>query len=277
MAAAADCATIKLPADERAMCPTAADQAQGPDWLEYNLASPVNRYYYKKLPRAEVDSLVSDFSNRVLTQQPLRVAGAYGRDLLKLFAATRVGSQGDTPISRWQFQRTFPYFPPHSSRQHVAAEVNQFGGGAPQVWRPVAAVLRAYQLDGGYTPGPLFALCAIAGLAGSAVAWRRGSGRQAALRDTGQVDPAARGASDDKTRQAALACLLCFATATFLLLASDLFEFSWRYQLPALVTLVPAGALGIAVVGDLAQKRRSQGRREDDLDQVRPRLGQRVP
>jgi hypothetical protein len=29
---------------------------------------------------------------------------------------------------------------------------------------------------------------------------------------------------------------------------SDLFEFSWRYQLPALVTLVPAGALGIGVI-----------------------------
>jgi hypothetical protein len=27
-----------------------------------------------------------------------------------------------------------------------------------------------------------------------------------------------------------------------------LFVFSWRYQLPALVTLVPAGALGISVV-----------------------------
>ena len=32
------------------------------------------------------------------------------------------------------------------------------------------------------------------------------------------------------------------------LLVSDLFEFSWRYQLPALVTLVPAGALGISVL-----------------------------
>jgi hypothetical protein len=26
------------------------------------------------------------------------------------------------------------------------------------------------------------------------------------------------------------------------------FEFSWRYVLPALVTLVPAGALGICVI-----------------------------
>jgi hypothetical protein len=31
-------------------------------------------------------------------------------------------------------------------------------------------------------------------------------------------------------------------------LVSDLFVFSWRYQLPALVTLVPAGALGISVI-----------------------------
>jgi hypothetical protein len=31
-------------------------------------------------------------------------------------------------------------------------------------------------------------------------------------------------------------------------LVSDLFEFSWRYQLPVLVTVVPAGALGISVI-----------------------------
>jgi hypothetical protein len=29
---------------------------------------------------------------------------------------------------------------------------------------------------------------------------------------------------------------------------SDVFQFSWRYQLPALVTLPPAGALGIAAL-----------------------------
>jgi hypothetical protein len=32
------------------------------------------------------------------------------------------------------------------------------------------------------------------------------------------------------------------------LLASDVFEFSWRYLLPALVTLIPAGALGGAAM-----------------------------
>ena len=33
-----------------------------------------------------------------------------------------------------------------------------------------------------------------------------------------------------------------------MLLLSDTFDFSWRYQLPALMTLPPAGALGITVI-----------------------------
>ena len=39
-------------------------------------------------------------------------------------------------------------------------------------------------------------------------------------------------------------------------LVSDLFEFSWRYQLPALVTLAPAGALGLSVLISAAADRR---------------------
>ena len=168
-AAAADCATIRLPAAERAMCPTPAQQARGPDWLEYQPGSPI-RPYYANLPRAETDSLLSDFNHQVLTQQPQRLLGAYARDVVKLFALTRDTSPGDTPISRWQFQTTFPYFSSHSTRPEVAAEIAQYGGGTPAVWRPGAVFLRSYQLDGGYTPGPLLALCVVAGLAGSAAA-----------------------------------------------------------------------------------------------------------
>jgi hypothetical protein len=47
-----------------------------------------------------------------------------------------------------------------------------------------------------------------------------------------------------------------FLSAAAVLLASDLFEFSWRYQLPALVTLPPAGALGIMVVAGYVTARR---------------------
>src|SRR5262249_48513074 len=41
MAAAADCATLRLPAEVRLLCPAPAKQAQGPDWLEHSAASPL--------------------------------------------------------------------------------------------------------------------------------------------------------------------------------------------------------------------------------------------
>src|SRR5215471_3377903 len=234
-AAAADCATIKLPAAERAMCPARWQQAHGPDWLEYNSRSPI-RPYYNNQPPALTDIQISDFNQRVLTQQPLRLLSAYAHDLGKLFGP-RAQDAGDTPISRWQFQRTYPFFP-HARRTLVDHAVTLYGGGKPAVWRPVAAFLRSYQLDGGYTPGPLFAFFSVAGVAGSAALLRRGR------------KPA--------TRELALACLLFTASAACVLLVSDLFEFSWRYQLPALVTLAPAGAIGAAVVMNMYKSTRAR-------------------
>jgi len=228
MAAAADCATLRLTPAERGMCPTRAQQAKGPDSLEFDQNAPI-RPYYNGLPRDTVDNLIIDFDYRVLTQQPLRVLHAYARDVVRLFALTRDGSPGVTAISRWQFQTAYPYFPPHASRQVVDTATDRFGGGRPAVWAPAARFLRGYQLDGGYTPGPLLALCALAGLAGS-------------------VSLLARGRAARLAREPARACLLFFTTAVSVLLVSDLFEFSWRYQLPALVTLVPAGALGVTVI-----------------------------
>ena len=49
-----------------------------------------------------------------------------------------------------------------------------------------------------------------------------------------------------RARQLALACLLFTATGVVLLLAQDLVEFSWRYQLPAVITLPPAGILALS-------------------------------
>ncbi len=227
-AAAVDCATIKLPSAERGMCPTKAEQAKGPDWLEYGSGSPI-RPYYDHLPRGEVDSLISNFNHQVLAQQPLRIAGAYAKDVVKLFALTRNTRPGDTSITRWQFQTKYAYYPPWTSEAVVKTATARFGGGAPAVWRPVAAFLRSYQLDGGYTPGPLLLVFTLAGLAGTAAALLRR-----------RLDPG--------TRQLALACLLCFLSGACVILVSDTFEFSWRYQLPALVTLVPAGVLGISLI-----------------------------
>ena len=105
-------------------------------------------------------------------QDPAGVVAAIGRDALRLFALTRLTSPGDTPIARWQFQTAYPTYQ-HVSLQTVRAAGQRFGGGGPAVSRPLAAFLRAYQLHGGYTPGPLLALAALAGLAGSTGVLRR--------------------------------------------------------------------------------------------------------
>jgi hypothetical protein len=278
MAEAADCATLKLPADQRALCPTASQKRLGPDGLLHSPRSPL-RPYYARLPHQQASRTVSSFNMAVLTQQPLNVLRAVGADALRLFALTRDTSPGDTPIQRWQFQARYPYYPPHASRRVIRAAVARFGGGDPAVDRPVAAFLRSYQLNGGYTPGPVFLVAVLAGLAGSLTLIRRRGAAPAPARDdpetaradpetarpdpeTARPDPETARADPEtaqsgpggarhetaRQRELALASLLFLAAGVSVLLVCDVLEFSWRYQLPALVTLVPAGALGVAVI-----------------------------
>lgn len=239
-ASAANCSTIRLPAAERGLCPDASQQAMGSDWLQFAAPSPVQADY-RTLPRAEVDARITGFNRAVLTQQPLRVVGSFLRDVAKLYAVSRHTQPGDPPIGRWQFQTSFPYLTPHATEPEVAGVVRQFGGGQPSVWRPVASVLRSYQLGGGYTPGPLLLLWTLTGMAGSVVALVRRR-------------------LDETTQQLALATFLFFAMGAAILLVSDVFVFSWRYQLQALVTIVPAGALGLAVLGRLVRNWRTATR-----------------
>jgi hypothetical protein len=280
LAAAADCATLKLPANVRPLCPGPAAQAMGPDWLEHSGQSP--------LYADGRGHLIPQFDSAVLSQQPLRVLGSIVGDSLRLFALTRDPVQSVTPISRWQFQAGYPTYPPwvnvcpagrmsadgcllqqHAIQKKVApdsdllvrpggtivvgVQTHAFGlfhasrlrvsyGRDAQVNRPIAGFLRAYQLDGGYTPGPLLALAVLAGLAGGLLLLSR--------------------RLDDRTHQLGLGSLLFTGAAVVVLLAPDVYEFSWRYQIPAAVTLVPAGVLGVATVASwLAARRRSRTER----------------
>ena len=227
-ASAADCATLRLPAAQRPLCPTPSQQALGADGLEHSPRSPL-RPYYAHLPGSQASATVSAFNRAVFTQQPGRVAGSVAADAAKLFALTRNTRPGDTPIWRWQFQASYPYWM-HASPAEVRSVTKSFGGGDPHLVKPLAAALRAYQLHGGYTPGPVYALAALAGLIGSLslIGWRR-----------------SRRGQDEPGRQVALACLLFFLTGAAVLILSDVFEFSWRYQLPGLVLLPLAGVLGL--------------------------------
>jgi hypothetical protein len=173
----------------------------------------------------------------------------------------RVTSPGDAPITRWQFQTAYPQYPPYVSivqgkiqfaelnylgQPHVLGDGLNFGGGRPKVITPLAKFLRAYQLDGGYTPGPALLFMLLAGLAGSAFLLLR------------------RKRMTSSDWDAARACCFFLVTGVMVLLISDAFEFSWRYQLPAILTLPPAAALGITVIINYI-KGRGQPRPGDGL------------
>lgn len=250
VAVSADCATLVLPKDERPICPTPAERALGIDWLEHSHLSPLKHF---PVPASTSrDDLLAGFDSAVESQQGVRIVAGVLGDSVKLFALTKSALPGVTPIARWRFQTVYPKYLPEinvkANGQIVLGlpvsgvgpgftfqPLNPVYGGRAQVDRPIARFLRAYQLGGGYTPGPLLAIFAIAGLAGSAIAF---AGRRLATRRGGET-------RDREVSALALGCLLFFGSAVALLLVSDLYEFSWRYQLPALVTLPPAGVLGV--------------------------------
>jgi hypothetical protein len=141
--------------------------------------------------------------------------------VLRLFLSwSRDHKPGELPVGRWQFQTTFPLYFAHPS----LSLFHQYEGHGPVINRPLARMLRFYQLYLGYTPGLVLLACAILALvAGLGVGRARHSGQQ-------------------------LACLLWLGTGLGVLFTAALYQFSWRYQLPALVTIPPAAALALSAL-----------------------------
>jgi len=227
MGDAADCATLRVPGYERSLCPSPSTAAAlGVDGLATDPSAAV--FTYRPPPAVSRGAAITGFDKAVLTQQPLRVAAAVASDAVKVFALTRDTAQGDPPVSRWQFQRQYPVY-----RAADRAVLGAAAGAPPHATAPLAGALRAYQLHGGFTPGPLLLAFLFFGTYGC-FARRR--------------DPTLAAGS-----------LLATGLAVAAVGGADLYEFSWRYQLPALVTLPLAGALGATVFLRLAVTRRSAG------------------
>jgi hypothetical protein len=227
-AAATDCATLKVPADERALCPSPAQTLAlgGIDGLLHNPRSPGHTVPVP--PGLTRDEFLDRFALATFRHQPLRVAASLARDSVRLFAPVRNDDPQVTPIARWQFQDFYPAYPRRYSMAFFTRLAHAHGSRGDLVAvEPFASWLRAYQLGGGYTPGPLYAIFLVAAVAG-------------ALR---------------RRTELRVPCLLVTLAAVVLLLSSDAFEFSWRYQLPAVVLLPLAGALGVTV---LVRGRRSR-------------------
>ncbi|HEU5429253.1 MAG TPA: glycosyltransferase [Actinocrinis sp.] len=237
-ATVADCSA--MPADLAAICPSgtvAQREANGPDFYDNNPGSPLAKLTND--PNAA--ALEHRFAIYVIEHQPVAFAGAVGRDFLALFLSPRQDVPGATPISRWQFFTTYPVWADDRTPAFLFGSIGEQSASANTA---LAQGLLDYQLNGGYTPGYLLGGALLAGLAGAVGVTRRA--RRSPLRP---------------------ACFLFTASGLALLLGADLFEYSWRYQLPAL-TLLPLGAaLGLmALLGLDKRPRPLLGNYPDPVD-----------
>ena len=210
----ADCTGLRLPADERVLCPGEPPDARaGPEFWAHDATSP--RFHLDIPPGLTDSDVLTDFSLRIIRHQPVDFVRAVLRDGARALSWQRVDANPEAPVERWRFQTAYPQFPPLVTVDSVAQLGAQYGGGRPVVVVPLARGLRWYQLHLGYTPGPVLGLAALLALAGA-------------------------------RRQPVAGLVL--AAGVGVLASADVFEFTWRYQLPALVLLPAAGALGVTAL-----------------------------
>ncbi|CAM04877.1 glycosyl transferase family 2 [Saccharopolyspora erythraea NRRL 2338] len=221
-AAVADCEALDLTPDEQVVCPDEPREVRERNGIDYYI-------HFYNIP-ANVQALPEDFdyvaaqgslARKVLLHQPMDIAGGVATDFLKGFAPTRTQSPGDVPLDRWQFQTTYPMY---GAEWYVAEWAEHHGDVKPSADPELAGFLRAYQLGGGYTPGIVLGSALAVGVLALLGA---GRARRSGLRAL---------------------CLLPTGLAATVLLTAAAMEFSWRYQLPGLVLLPLAGALGITAI-----------------------------
>jgi hypothetical protein len=217
----ADCSKFSVPADERVLCPAGRPghrptaDGSSVEFFMWNEGSPVFRIADNKLR----GRLAGRFARRVLLHQPFKYATTVLHDFFRSFALTRSTHHGELPVSRWQFQLHYPKFTPYLTKT-----IRAHGGTRARAVRGPARILRAYQ-KGGYLPGTVLAIALVAALL---AAFGLGRARRSGMRIASAV----------------------FASLGVLILIVSVLanQFSWRYQIPALVLLPPAGVLGFTAL-----------------------------
>jgi 4-amino-4-deoxy-L-arabinose transferase-like glycosyltransferase len=216
----ADCTGLTLPSYEKPLCPTQPGSQRVADFYTWNPASP--QWTFTPPPGRSRDSVVRDFSLRILRHQPLAYAEAVGRDFSYGFSPVRGAGPEHYSPSYLQFHTSIK--PDTQADASLAAL-----GIKPPKSRPgLAAFLQGYG-RWFYIPGPLLAAGLLIGLAGAGVglAVRRRS-------PPGGAGPAG---------------LLFGISAIAILIPPAVFAtFDWRYQLPQLTLIPIAAVLGVATI-----------------------------
>ncbi|MFF5992623.1 glycosyltransferase family 2 protein [Prauserella flavalba] len=243
-AAIADCS--QLPAGDAGLLifcpPEPLDERLSIDYYTHFRYGDPNWPYVPLPDDRTKQELADEFAWTIIRNQPVDFVTAILHDFSKNFAPVKTTAPNDVPVERWQFQTIYPYHDIGAeSVQIYNATTLAYDGVLPSVNVELASFLREYQLGGGYTWGPVLALAGVLGLLG---ALGVGKARRSGLR---------------------AAAFLATGSGLIILLGSAAFEFSWRYQLPALVLLPLGGVLGLAAMFGLAKRDPGTGGRRPKM------------
>ncbi|WP_219905332.1 hypothetical protein [Actinopolyspora mortivallis] len=218
----AECEKLDLSRAQQVVCPEEPVPERKRKGIDYYMHFFRGQVDTDELPEDVTYSQAQhSLAFEVLRSQPLDVFGGVAKDFLKGFAPMRTQSPGDVPLARWHFQTEYPlYF----SEWSLNGWLEYYDGGSYSVNERAAGFLRAYQLGGGYTPGTVLGLALLVVIA--------------AILGVGRANRSGLRA----------VCLLVGGIPSAALLTAAAMEFSWRYQLPGLLLLPLAGALGITAV-----------------------------
>jgi hypothetical protein len=208
----ADCSTLQLPAYERPLCPHEPPGQRNYDAYMWSVYSPA---WTLKPPAGQTrQSVLFDFSTRVLEHQPGAYLSAVGTDLAYGFSPVRGNGPERYPAAYLKFQtQLLPY-------AEVRPTLRQYGHTIPAIQPQLARFLSGYSRFC-YVPGPVLAAAVVLALAG--LAW-----------------PSARRSRGRGLRTANVA--FTGSAVTALVAAAAFAPFDWRYQLPQL-TLIPVAAV----------------------------------
>jgi 4-amino-4-deoxy-L-arabinose transferase-like glycosyltransferase len=216
----ADCDGLELPARQIVLCEDTPREDR-PTIDQYMWDNEISPLYDVELEPDERRSEVGgDFARRVILHQPFDYAEVVAEDFLFGFSPVKSRRDRDLPVSRWQFQEHYPVFREPDTTEILRADGYEQGIADGTL----APFLRTYQRFI-YAWGPLLAIALVLGLLG---AFGVGPARRSGLRTA--------------------TFLFTFTALAVYLPSVAVSQFTWRYQLPLLVLLPPAGALGLAAL-----------------------------
>ncbi|HEY7042678.1 MAG TPA: phospholipid carrier-dependent glycosyltransferase [Nocardioidaceae bacterium] len=210
-----DCSRFSMPEYEAALCPI-DPLGERQDPTEYGWHDPTTIPALEPPPGVSDDEAMHAFATRAIRAQPLDYLRVATRDFAMNFYPERKDLAEYDTADKWLFETWVDYEP----TDWTGPAYDAHGGPMHESLQPIAGLVAAYGQKV-FLRGPLLLGCLLLALCGIAVR------RRSVVPD---VRPLA---------------VLTVAVGTGLMLVPDLTaEFIWRYQLPAVILLPMAAALG---------------------------------